>query len=76
MSLSEDLIKKSVSNPPMFFEEVRNNNLIYSFHSIRETNNFLVLRSNQPGLFIVDKANNNVYWEKMVKENAFKFGPF
>lgn len=73
MSLSEDLIKKSVSNPPMFFEEVRNNNLIYSFHSIRETNNFLVLRSNQPGLFIVDKANNNVYWEKMVKENAFKF---
>ena len=63
-ALNEDLIKLSISDPLAFFKEVNGNSLIYSLNSIRETSNHLVFKSNQKGVFIINKNDNVVYWDK------------
>jgi hypothetical protein len=70
--LKESLIKKSISNPKDFFEEIAKNNLIYSINSVRETSRFLVFRSNQDGVFIVDKNENKAYWDEFIEEQAIQ----
>ncbi|SEK19884.1 6-bladed beta-propeller [Parapedobacter koreensis] len=64
----ERLIKESTSNPQRFFEEVTGNNLIYAVNSIRETTDHLVFRSNQGGIFIINKNENKIYWDSYVEE--------
>lgn len=64
---SEDLIKKSISNFPQFLEEINNNNLTYSVHSIRETTDYIVFCSNRDGLFTIDKKTNTIYWDRDVE---------
>lgn len=68
--LNESLIKKSVSDPQAFFREVMDGNLIYGLNSIRETSDYLVFRSNRNGLFIINKEDNKVYWDKIVEEET------
>jgi hypothetical protein len=70
--LDENLIEKSISNPPQFFDAVMDNKLIYSINSIRETTDFLVFRSNQEGFFVINKRDNKVYWDKFVEEKALE----
>ena len=66
--LTENFIRKSISDPQSFYMEVLSKNLIYSIKSIRETQNYLVFNSNQEGIFIVNKNNKKVYWEKFNDE--------
>jgi len=66
----EHLIKESASSPQKFFEEVMRNNLIYAVNSIRETTDHLVFRSNQGGIFIINKNDNKVYWDSYVEESS------
>ncbi len=63
-AINSDIAKLSISNPMSFFQKVLENNLIYSINSIRETSNFIVFKSNQPGIFIINKKNNTVYWDR------------
>lgn len=67
-TLNDRLIKLSISDPFAFFMEVNSNSLIYSFNSIRETPNHIVFKSNQNGFFIIEKANNKLYWNKFNNE--------
>ncbi len=69
-NISEILRELSVSDPRKFFGEVSKNKLIYGIHSIRETEDYMVFRSNQEGIFILDKNTNRVYWDKYVEEKA------
>ncbi len=66
----EHLIKESTSNPQKFFQEVMSNHLIYTVNSIRETTDHLVFRSNQEGIFVINKNENKVYWDKYVEEKS------
>lgn len=59
--LSEDLIKKSTSNPMDFFTEVAKGKIVYSINSVRETDKHLVFRSNQGGLYFLQKDNDILY---------------
>ncbi len=63
-TMNEHLIKKSTTDPTTFFNTVASNNIIYGINSIRETNNFFVLKSNLPGYFIINKSTFEVQWEK------------
>lgn len=69
-NISENLMELSVSDPGKFFGEVSKNKLIYGIHSIRETTDYILFRSNQEGIFILDKNTNRVYWDKYVEEKA------
>lgn len=69
-NISEDLIGLSVTDPRRFFGEVSKDKLIYGIHSVRETEDYLVFKSNQEGIFIVDKNTNRVFWNKYVEERA------
>src|SRR5690606_39404631 len=48
-NISENLMELSVSDPGKFFGEVSKNKLIYGIHSIRETTDYILFRSNQEG---------------------------
>src|SRR5690606_8018395 len=69
-NISDNLMELSVSDPRKFFGEVSKNKLIYGIHSIRETEDYIVFRSNQEGIFILDKNTDRVYWDKYVEEKA------
>ncbi len=62
--INSQLVKISISDPMAFFQKISENNLIYSINSIRETSNYIVFKSNQPGFFIIDKKVNKIYWDK------------
>ncbi len=67
-SLNKDLIKESISDPQVFFRKVMDGDLIYGFNSIRETKDYLVFRSNQSGLFILNKGDNKVYRDRVIED--------
>jgi hypothetical protein len=67
--ITKELAKKLRSNPPSFFREISENSIICGISSIRETDNFLVFKSNQLGLFLVDKAKSSVYHELIVYDD-------
>ena len=64
--LSDDLIKKSISDPQTFFNEVSMGKIVYSLNSLRETENFLIFHSNQTGLFLFDKKENKLYVDEFL----------
>lgn len=69
-NISDNLMELAVSDPRKFFGEVAKNKLIYGIHSIRETKDYIVFRSNQEGIFIINKNTRRVYWDKYVEEKA------
>ena len=68
--INDDLKKLSLSNSREFLKEVAKNKLIYSMHSIRETTDYIVFKSNQEGIFVLDKKTNEVFWNKYVAEES------
>jgi len=64
----ENLIKKSISDPRSFFNDIFTSNLIFSINSVRETQTHLVFKSNLEGIFIMNKNNKKVYWEKITEK--------
>lgn len=73
--LSDDLIEKSVSNPLSFLEEVSRKNIVYSINSLRETEHFLIFRSNQTDFFLLDKEDNKLYADKLLLDDIFYINP-
>lgn len=69
--LSDDLIKKSISDPQTFFNEVSMGKIVYSLNSLRETENFLIFHSNQTGLFLFDKKENKLYVDEFLMDDIF-----
>ena len=67
--VTEGLIQESKSNPQYFFQEVIGKELIYALNSIRETTDYLVFRPNLGGIFIVDKNEDEIYWDSYVEED-------
>src|SRR5690606_30935474 len=51
--INESLVNMSVSDPQKFFQEVMTKKQIYGINAIRETNVYLIFRSNQEGIFIL-----------------------
>lgn len=68
--INESLVNMSVSDPQKFFQEVMTKKQIYGINSIRETNDYLIFRSNQEGIFILDKKQDQVYWDQFVEEKT------
>jgi len=66
--VDENLIKKSISDPGSFFHDIFTSNLIFSINSARETKGHLVFKSNLEGIFIMNKNNKKVYWEKITEK--------
>ncbi len=69
--LSDNLIKKSISDPQTFFNEVSMGKIIYSLNSLRETERFLIFGSNQAGLFLLDKEENKLYVDEFFVDDIF-----
>lgn len=70
--LDGELIEKATSNPMEFFREVSGNNLTYSINSVRETSDYIVFSSNQERLYIINKKENQVYWDEYIDEDALR----
>lgn len=67
-NLTENLIKKSISNPVEFFNEVMVHELVYNVNSVRETANYLFFYTNQSELFIVNKEKKETSMIDFSKE--------
>jgi hypothetical protein len=59
-TLTDELIKKSVSDFPAFNQYVFENNIFFGIQSIRETENFLIFSTNFPALMMMDKNTLNL----------------
>lgn len=61
--VDESLVENSSSNPMAFFKEVGEKGIVYSINSVRETDNHLIFRTNQSGLYFLNKDSNTLYKE-------------
>jgi len=62
LSLPDDLKKKAASNPLSFIQDKRQTEIIYYIHSIRETENFLIFKTNFSGFLTMDKKDSELHW--------------
>lgn len=69
-NLDENLIKNSNTDARAFFKEVWERQLTYSVNSVRETSDYLVFRSNRGGIFMLNKEEQKIYWDKVVEDKV------
>ena len=69
--LSENLIRKANNNPIEFIATTQNEKIVYSINSVRETNNYLVFRTNLMDLCIYDKTKGKVFVDEIVGKGLF-----
>jgi len=60
-------------NQQEFFKEINQNNIVYAFTSIKETSNFLYLKSNLHSLIWINKKTNKVEWINNIDDTRFGF---
>jgi hypothetical protein len=63
--ITDELIGLSATDMRSFFKHIRGEGIIYGISSIRETDHFLIFKSNMPGLFFFQKDNLTTYWENV-----------
>jgi hypothetical protein len=67
--LSDELREKSISDIRSFYGEVADRDILHSIHSIRESEKFIIFKSNRrTGFLMLNKNNSELYWENIVND--------
>jgi hypothetical protein len=67
--LSDEVREKSVSDIASFYHEVSERDILYSIHSVRETERFIIFKSNRRnGFLMMNKKESKLFWEEYVKD--------
>jgi len=68
--LDDNLRHESVYNPDpfVFIKEVGNRNIMYCVHSIRETEKFIIFKTNKFGFFMLNKNESKLCWVSLYDE--------
>jgi hypothetical protein len=67
--LSDELREKSISDIRSFYSEVADRDVLHSIHSIRESEKFIIFKSNRrTGFLMLNKNNSELYWESIVND--------
>jgi hypothetical protein len=67
--ITEDLIKLSISNPASFHATVRSDKIIYGVSSVRETNNFILFKTNILRFIVLNKNTLTMTTEMVYDKN-------
>lgn len=67
--LSDEVREKSISDIVSFYREVSDRDILHSIHSIRETEKFIIFKSNRrDGFLMMSKKESKLFWEERVED--------
>lgn len=70
-ALSKRLIKSAVENPMDFLQKVGEDEIVYGMNSVRELNDYIIYRTNQMDICLLEKNKRMVHSDKFILQDFF-----